>query len=138
MREKFSDKHPDAVINEQIRDEIVRSAQEQKLACATAFRIAEKLHVTPAEFGQTLDLMNFRLNQCQLGLFGYSPNKKIVKAEEPSSELRLAIGAADENGKISCASAWEIADQFHLPKMAVSNACESMNIRIKPCQLGAF
>ena len=40
--------------------------------------------------------------------------------------------------KLSCRAAWDIAHRFKVPKMAVSAACEALNIKIKPCQLGAF
>ncbi|OQX03061.1 MAG: hypothetical protein BWK80_56535 [Desulfobacteraceae bacterium IS3] len=73
-----------------------------------------------------------------MGLFGYSPDKKIVKAEEPAPEIREAILSASEDGRISCNTAWDIAARFNIPKITVSNACEGMKIRIKPCQLGAF
>ncbi len=138
MRDNFAEKHPDAVINERIRDEISASAEEDRLSCSAAFQIAEKLNLAASEVGKTLDLMNFRLNKCQLGLFGHSPDRKIVRAEEPASELRQAIASAARDRRLSCKEAWEIAKQMNLPKMAVSNACEGMKIRIKPCQLGAF
>jgi hypothetical protein len=138
MRDNFAEKHPDAVISERIRDKILTSAEEGRLTCAAAFGIAEKLNISASEVGKTLDLMNFRLNKCQLGLFGYSPDRKIVTAEEPSSELRQTIAAAAHDGRLSCKEVWEIAERMNLPKMSVGNACESMKIRIKPCQLGAF
>ncbi|HAO22658.1 MAG TPA: hypothetical protein DCQ37_20680 [Desulfobacteraceae bacterium] len=139
MQKKFSDKHgKDTVLNECIRDEILKAAQDNRLSCVIAFQIAEKLGVLPSELGKTLDLMDFRLNQCQMGLFGYSPDKKIVKAEEPAPEIREAILSASEDGRISCNTAWDIAARFNIPKITVSNACEGMKIRIKPCQLGAF
>jgi len=39
---------------------------------------------------------------------------------------------------LSCAVSWEIADALQLTRMAVSEACEALKIKIKPCQLGAF
>lgn len=139
MGRDFAEKHKhDAVINERIRDEILKAVQEERLACVLAFQMADKLGVLPSEVGRTLDLMNLKLNQCQLGLFGYMPNKKIVRAEEPAPEIRDAILAVSEDGRISCKTAWEIAARFNVPKINVSNACEAMKIRIKPCQLGAF
>jgi hypothetical protein len=139
MQKKFSDKHDrDTVLDEHIRDEVLKAAQDKRLSCALAFKLAEKLGVLPSVLGKTVDLMDFRLNQCQLGLFGYTPNKKIVRAEEPVSEIREAILSASEDGRLSCNAAWEIAARFNISKIAVSNACEGMNIKIKPCQLGAF
>jgi hypothetical protein len=52
--------------------------------------------------------------------------------------LKTAIESAAEDGRISCLNAWNIAVALAMPKIAVSNACEGLGIRIKPCQLGAF
>jgi hypothetical protein len=52
--------------------------------------------------------------------------------------MATAIREKLKNGKLACHRAWEIAAAFQVPKMAVSAACEAMQIKIKPCQLGAF
>jgi hypothetical protein len=79
------------------------------------------------------------LVKCQLGLFGYTPEKKIVKpaaAENP--DLTSAIQDARVDGDLSCKTAWEIARRFDVSKMKVSSVCEQLKIKVKPCQLGAF
>jgi hypothetical protein len=80
-----------------------------------------------------------RLVKCQLGLFGYHPEKKIVK---PAASVRLdleeAILAGLANERLPCQTAWLISDQLSIDKMEVSAACDAMGIKIKPCQLGAF
>jgi hypothetical protein len=74
-----------------------------------------------------------------LGLFGYRPGKKAIKPKSPQSrDLEEAIHLALVEKKLSCRAAWDIAHRFNVPKMAVSAACEALNIKIKPCQLGAF
>ncbi len=138
--QKFSEKHGSgATVESSIKDKIMEHAKENKLPCAVAFKIGAQLKKTPAEIGKTLDLMDFGIIKCQLGLFGYTPNKKIVKSELPENpELVEAIRAALIDEKLSCQAAWEIADKFKIAKLKVSNACEALNIKIKPCQLGAF
>jgi hypothetical protein len=137
---KFGRKHlpnsaPDPLIQEAIRQQ----APQGELPCAVAFQIAARLKVTPAAVGQTLDLMEVRLVKCQLGLFGYSPQKRIVKPQPPDAPaVAAAIQAALEKGRLPCRAAWEIAARFNLRKMTVSGACEALGIKIKPCQLGAF
>jgi hypothetical protein len=42
------------------------------------------------------------------------------------------------DGRLPCAEAWRIADERNLKKMDVSSAVEALEIKIKPCQLGAF
>jgi hypothetical protein len=74
-----------------------------------------------------------------LGLFGYLPEKKIVKPQKPENQnLEDAIRDALVEGKLSCERAWEISRSFNVPKMTVSAVCEQLKIKIKPCQLGAF
>lgn len=137
---KFAEKHaagdqPDKAIAVEIK----KRTKSGSLPCAVAFDIAKEIGVSAAEVGKTLDLLNFRLAKCQLGLFGYGPEKKIVQpAESVASDLKTAIKGALKNDRLPCASSWEIAARFNLRKLAVSNACEALGIKIKPCQLGAF
>jgi hypothetical protein len=137
---KFSDKHraqdkPEPAVE----NEIVKRSKNEEIPCAVVFKIVKDIHVSPAEVGKTVDLMNYKLVKCQLGLFGYKPKKKIVKPQDSiNQELQKAIQAALVNGQLSCERAWQIADRHHVRKMSVSSACEAMGIKIKPCQLGAF
>lgn len=109
------------------------------ITCTDAAIIASKLNKSLQEIGVVLDLLEVSLGKCQLGLFGYEPQKKIVTvALSVSEELETAIAGKLANGKLSCNAAWKIADALAVPKMNVSSACETMNIKIKPCQLGAF
>ncbi len=137
---KFTEKHgPDAQPDPVIRDEILKYAKENELPCAVAFQIAEDSGLLPAEVGKTADLMNFRIVKCQLGLFGYKPESKIVTVQNNvSPELKAAISEAAIDGRLPCRSAWEIASCFNVRKMTVSGICEALNIKIKPCQIGAF
>ena len=136
----FSTKHrsglqPDPLIVKQLRDRCPRD----ELPCAVAFDIAKEIDVSPSAVGRTADLLDCRLVKCQLGLFGYTPNKKIVRAAEtvdPALEKALREAARDD--RLPCDSAWHIADRLQLRKMTVSCACEALGFKIKPCQLGAF
>ena len=83
--------------------------------------------------------MNYRLVKCQLGLFGYTPEKKIVRAAKTvDADLKEALQESLVNNRLPCESAWDIAERFQLRKMALSSACETLGIKVKPCQLGAF
>ncbi len=136
----FADKHgSDAQINARIKDALGQQTRNNEVPCAVAFEIAEALQVSPADVGKTADLLEFELVNCQLGLFGYKPDKKIVApnaAENP--DLEQAIRDALIDGKLPCRTAWEIAGSHGLSKMAISAICEHLGIKIKTCQLGAF
>ena len=136
----FSEKHgSDAKINSAIKDEIVKRAKTGELPCAVAFTIAKDLGVSAGEIGTTVDLMNMRLSKCQMGLFGYKPEKKIVKPlTDINQDINDAVDIALVGGRLPCSKAWEIASKLKVSKMTVSGACEAKGIKIKPCQLGAF
>jgi len=136
----FKRKHgPDARPNPKIAEAVETRGGKKGLACAVAFDIAASLGVEPMDVGKTADLLGCRLTKCQLGLFGYSPEKKIVGPKQPEDPAVIqAIENEAKNGRISCKQAWAIADRFGVRKMTVSSACEAIGIKIKPCQLGAF
>ena len=138
--DKFAKKHEaNAQLNKEIKDQIKRRAKNNALPCAVAFKIATELNVSPAEVGKTADLLEVTLAKCQLGLFGYTPEKKIVKPKVTENpDLASAILDARVEGKLSCEDAWAIARRFDVSKMKVSAVCEHFRIKIKSCQLGAF
>ena len=138
--QKFSEKHgPEATVDNLIKEKIQEKAKGGELPCAVAFKIADEINRPPAEIGKTADLMDSRIVKCQLGLFGYKPEKKIVKPKSPDDDVLVdAIRAALKDEKLSCRDAWEIAGRFQVTKMTISAACEALKIKIKPCQLGAF
>jgi hypothetical protein len=126
---------PDPALSRALSD----IAENGRFTCAAAIRLAGRLGIDPGELGTTADLLELRIIRCQLGLFGYEPEKRIVKpAEEVLVDLRERLGAAIVDGKVSCASLWEIAEELGMEKMDVSGACESLKVRITPCMLGAF
>lgn len=137
---EYKMKHPpdqqtSAVIVQAIKEKI----NNNELSCAHAEAIARDTATTLAEVGINLDLLEMRIGKCQLGLFGYNPTSKAVKpATNVSPELTAAIQNALSNERLPCAAAWAIAASLGIPRMAVARACETLEIKIKPCQLGAF
>ena len=84
-------------------------------------------------------LLELRVVECQMGLFGYAPEKRTVKpAPEIPAELRERIEKATVSGRITCAACWKIARDLGVEKMTVSCACEAMGLKVKNCQIGAF
>jgi hypothetical protein len=140
--QKFSDKHgPNAQAHPGATEQILKSAKNKAITCAAAHNIAEELKLSPAEIGKAIDLLEYGISKCQLGLFGYGqgPDKKVVEPKAPENQqLEEAIREALVDEKLSCRDAWNIANRFKIPKLTVSNACEALEIKIKPCQLGAF
>ncbi len=136
----YAGKHPEGTKPDEKTAQALRAAcRDGKIGCAAAFAIAEDLGVEPEQVGVTMDLLECRINRCQLGLFGYEPKKRIVEpAELVSPAMKEAIDAAVDKDRLACADAWKIAEQFHCPRMDVAAACEALSVKINNCRLGSF
>ncbi|MBW1897639.1 MAG: hypothetical protein JRI61_01120 [Deltaproteobacteria bacterium] len=131
--------NPSKEPNPELKKVLLEKAGENELPCAVAFKISKDQSVSMDEIGMYADFLKIRLTKCQLGLFGYKPEKKIVKTVTTiSKSLEEKIKSTAHDGKISCKAAWQIASDLDINKLEVGNACETMSIKIGPCQLGAF
>ena len=127
----YAAKHPKGTeASPEIRQRLQKKIVDGKISCAAAHAIAAELNVAPEAVG---------IQKCQLGLFGYQPEKRIVKpAPNPSPDVEAAVKAQLVNQRISCKKCWEIAAHLEKKKMDVSNVCESLGIKVNKCQIGAF
>lgn len=139
-RKPFSRKHdPNLHPDPSIENEIKKRDAGREVSCALAFEIAEGMGVNPEDVGRTADMLDIPLIKCQLGLFGYKPDNKIIRAEDTTNmELKYAVIGSSDNSRLSCEKAWQIADQFNISKLMVGNMCQANRIKIKDCRLGAF
>lgn len=137
---KYFEKHPkDSQVDENLKKAILAQTEDNSIACKKAEEIAGEKAVDIAQVGKAIDILNINIVECQLGLFGYGDTKKIVQpASQVAAELKTKIEQALQNGKLPCAAAWKIAEDSKIPRMRVCAACETLKIKIKPCQLGAF
>ncbi len=125
--------------DQKLVDGLRESSKEDSIACGAVFSVIERLQANPAEAGRTLDLLDISIKGCQLGLFGYTPNKKIVKpAESVPEDLEKEIRSRLSEGRLPCAEAWAIAASRGMSKMNVAAACETLGVKISQCQIGAF
>jgi hypothetical protein len=136
----FRAKHPaDTTIDPAVMESVASKIQHQKIACRTAFKIADDLSVPVSKVGIAIDLLEARIIACQLGLFGYAKGNKLV--DEPihvDDGLKSVIEASLGEGRLACADVWKIADTENIRRLDVARACECLGIRIAQCQLGAF
>jgi hypothetical protein len=137
---KYFQKHSDETrVDDSLKQEILQKAKGNDISCAAAEEIARRKGIAQNNVGIAIDILNINIVECQLGLFGYSPHKKIVQpAKEIAPVLKESITSALKNGRLPCSAAWVIAEKLNIPRMKISAACETMQIKIKPCQLGAF
>jgi hypothetical protein len=136
----FSKKHaPDRKVDPKIADAVKSKAVDDAMSCTVAFEVSANLKLPPDEVGFTMDSLEIRVIQCQLGLFGYKPSKRVVKPSQVvAPSLKEAIQGALVGGRLSCRAAWDIAEKLNLRKLEVSSACETLKVKISSCQLGTF
>ena len=130
-------------MTEEIKAKIESSLVKGQLPCTVAHVIAYELDVKPLQVGQTADEMEVAVSLCQLGCFGYGPKaegkSKILRPTTRKDEdLMERLRSRAVSGRISCFKLWQIAAEFGLERLAVSNAAEALGLKIRPCQLGCF
>jgi hypothetical protein len=136
----FAAKHPKgAAAAIAVAQAVQQASNEQGITCHAAHKIAAELQIPAQDVGIAIDLQESRIRKCQLGLFGYGPQRKAVRpVTTVAPELQAAIENALVQGRLACAEAWRIADAIGIPRLEVANSCERLKIKINQCQLGAF
>lgn len=129
--------------SEKIKEMIAIYPLKGKLPCAVAHYIAAYLKTPPVEVGMAATEAGVKLDQCQLGLFGYgrkgqSSYKILGRKVEVGQDVLERIRSAATKGGISCLMLWDIADSSGITRAEAGNAADSLGIKITPCQLGAF
>jgi hypothetical protein len=140
---KYALKHPPgAKPDERIAKAIREKSPGSELACGMGEKISKDLKVDISEVGITADLLGVKIKKCQLGLFGWpkktNHGKDIQAAQSVSTEIKRALDDVAENGAVTCASLWAIADRLGIERKAVSTACDTLGLKIRACQLGTF
>ena len=136
----YSKKHsPDRQVDPGVAKAVKGRVKDGKITCAAAFGVVKELDTSPSEVGFTIDSLEIKIAKCQMGIFGYDSGKRpFEQMKRVSDELAQALGESLNEGKLACASAWEIANRLGIKKMEVTSACEKLKIKVSPCQLGAF
>ena len=135
----YAGKRRGVKLDERIAAKLKEKISQDRISCAEAHGIAAELNVAPAEVGTAIDLLEARIIKCQLGLFGHGREKNIpTLSEKVNPEIEQAVKSALVNNRISCATSWEIASRFNISRPMMAAVCESMKVKVSPCQLGAF
>ena len=122
-----------------IADIIQKEAVDNKISCAKIFEVSRKYIFFPDIVGIAMNQQKIKITHCQLGLFGYPDGKRITIAESVPEALENKIYVfLDEDEKLPCIAAWDIAEELKISKSDVTAACEKLGIKIGHCQLGAF
>jgi len=138
-RDNYVKRHPGVQLDQRLAGPIKQASDNGTLACASAHRLAKIQHCSPKQIGTQADLLELRIAQCQLGLFGHAKGKKNFNPDaHMTQQLKDRIFECQSDGKIACRTCWELAKEFKMSKLDMGSACEQLEIRIKPCQLGVF
>lgn len=142
-RGHYAKKHQGKEVDQRISSALKQIVKENNISCVAAHKSARDLSVSPCDIGVQADLMELRITHCQLGLFGYKGGEKKIDlgVEIPSAmdqAIEKIVENSDNKDRISCLEAWNLAEKLGAEKIDVASACEKKEIRIKPCQLGAF
>jgi hypothetical protein len=126
-----------------IEELVGRYPEKAKLPCAAAQLITELADTSAADVGKFLNEKKISITYCQLGLFGYgrkgkSSYKITGRPVEVDASIIEKIKAKAANGRITCIELWNIADAEDISRAEIGNAADSLGIKIKSCQLGAF
>ncbi len=137
-RGHYAAKHKGIEMDPKIAEALDRHQEDGLLYCASAHRVAKELNIDPSGIGVQADLKELRISKCQMGLFGYPSGKKLDPSVDVPDDLWNRLESEAVDGRLSCAQCWAIAKEFKCSKLMVGSACEKLELRIKPCQLGAF
>ncbi len=138
-RGRYAEKHQGTAKDKDVCDALLKASIDDKITCSAVHRIAKTFHLDPSRVGVQMDLLELRLIECQLGLFGYTPEgKSLNPVIEITSELEQMLNQSEKNGRLTCLECWEIAAKLKIKKNDVGSACEKKKLKIKPCQIGAF
>ena len=138
----YAAKHPAGTASDPaVAAALTERAKDERITCAAAMEVAVGLGVAPAVVGTTLDLLEYRITRCQLGLFGYPGHAKGWEAAEtpaPEGLVEALLAARAAHGEISCAALWHEAQRFSVPRLQAGRLADRLGIKIHDCHLGAF
>ncbi len=137
----YAKKHQGIEIDKTIEEKLKKKAVDEKISCPAIHSIAKELSILPEKTGVQADLLELRLNCCQLGLFGWEgePKGKLIdKNIKVPDDLEKELNTTAKDNRLTCTECWNIAKKLKIKKLDVGSACENKGIKIKKCQLGAF
>lgn len=135
----YAKKHQGVEIEENIEEKLKKNSEDEKISCPMIHSIAKTLSIPPKEVGIQADLLELRLCNCQLGLYGWEPSGKLIDENiHISDDLEKKLKEIVKDNRIICSECWDIAKELKIKKVDVASACEKKGIKIKKCQIGAF
>lgn len=129
------------VDSERLKHELERATKRNRISCAAALATAFRCGITPAEVGRALDEAEIRIELCQLGLFGFGSGGEkqlLIPDTIPAGVETWIRGCVEAKGHVTCAEIFAKGKAECLARALLAGACETLGVKIRSCQLGAF
>ncbi len=122
-----------------LEEKVRGSLTKGYLPCAIAFKIASEYGVPVVAVGQVTDSIGHRITGCQIGCFKVEKTPRDnVQSERIDDKILEEVEALDGRDELTCAAIFELAKRYQLKPLAVANAANSNQLKIRNCQLGCF
>ncbi len=109
------------------------------LLCSVAFEVAAEINISRRQVGDAANRLKVRVADCQLGCFDTRKATHEELADKKISKSVIEkVEASAVDGRITCSTAFKIANTLHVVPREVGDAATLQNIKIKNCQLGCF
>ncbi|MFC1847035.1 hypothetical protein ACFLYS_03150 [Chloroflexota bacterium] len=134
--------NPDGLSKEelaQLEGMVKKSLKNGYLSCPIAWKIAKEASVTKIAVGEIADRLGVRIADCQIGFF--KKDKTLYNNPEHKSidsEIITMLKTLNENNQLTCAKVFDLAKQFKLKPITISNEAGAQGLKIYSCQLGCF
>lgn len=131
--------HEGFVPDQEIAEKIKTESENGYITCASAFKLAGKIGISYSELGKYADTFDIRLSKCRIGLFGYGKGVKLVKKlDTVDDRIEEKINPLLTDNRVNCEDVLRIAEELNISPVMVGSVCQTNNIKIKNCCLGAF
>jgi len=123
----------------QLEDTVKASLKDGYLPCAVAFKIAKEAQVPKVAVGEMTDRLGIRVTNCQLGCFKVDKTIHDNSAHEDLDDgIVSKLDVLKENNALTCANVFGLAQQLKSTPMAIADAANLRDLKIRNCQLGCF
>ncbi|MFC2014848.1 hypothetical protein ACFLUP_02520 [Chloroflexota bacterium] len=110
-----------------------------RLPCQAAFEIAGELKINRKQVGESVNSLEIRITDCQLGFFQkQKASHDDLEGKEIDQTLVDEIVSSLVEGRLTCPVAFRVANKLKVTPKDVGDAATKQGISVINCQLGLF
>jgi len=122
----------------ELKEKVKASLKGGCLPCGKAFKIARELNVPKIAVGAATDRLGLRVSNCQTGCFKVDKIIHNDAGKTPDEKITVEVAKLKESEELTCANVFALAERLKTTPMAVADAANTRNWKIRQCQLGSF